>query len=193
MAPMSVPRRRVSYSVADYAELEAYSNVRHELVDGQILAIAGGTPEHATYCANVIALLAAQLRDKPCRVQSSDGRIRVPATGLITYPDVSVVCGRAERDAEDRNAITNPSVVVEVLGPRTEDYDRGEKLAHLQQIPSLAEVVLVSHARRCVEVLRREGTSWSRHEAGPGASIKLLSIDCELRVDDVYRDPLAGL
>lgn len=190
---MSVARRRISYSVAEYTELEDYSNVRHELLDGQILAMAGGTPEHATYCANVIALLAAQLRDKPCRVQSSDGRIRIAATGLITYPDVSVVCGRAERDAEDRNAITNPKVVVEVLSPRTEEYDRGEKLAHFQQIPSLAEIVLVAHSPRLVEVFRREGTIWSRHDAGPGASVKLLSIDCELVIDDVYRDPLAGL
>jgi Uma2 family endonuclease len=193
MVGMSVARRRTMYSVAEYVELEDYSNVRHEWLDGQILAMAGGTPEHATYCANVIALLAAQLRDKPCRVQSSDGRIRITATGLITYPDVSVVCGRAERDAEDKNAITNPKVIVEVLSPRTEDYDRGEKLLHFQQLPSLEEIVFVSHSRQCVEVFRRAGAVWSRHEAGPGTSIKLVSIDCELVVDDVYRDPLAGL
>jgi Uma2 family endonuclease len=109
------------YSIREFLQLEGYSNVRHEYLDGQIYAMAGGTPEHGTYAANVIGLLTAALRDRPCRVQTSDVRIRVVATGLDTYPDVSVVCGQAERDKEDPDAIVNPIVLVEVLSPSTEE------------------------------------------------------------------------
>jgi len=93
-----LPHRR--YTIQEYVQLEAYSNVRHEYFGDQILAMAGGSPEHGTWAANIIGLLAAGLRGRPCRIQTSDVRIRVVATGLDTYPDVSVVCGRAELDKD---------------------------------------------------------------------------------------------
>jgi Uma2 family endonuclease len=183
------PRR---YSIREYVRLEEYSNVRHEFADGQIYAMAGGTPEHGLYAANVIGLLTAALQGKPCRIQTSDVRIRVVATGLDTYPDVSVVCSRAERDPEDQDAITNPIVLVEVLSPSTEEYDRGEKLEHYKQIPSLQEVVFVAHDARCLERVRREATGeWSSIRVESG-SVRLEAIGCDLPVDVVYRDPLAG-
>lgn len=112
-------------------------------------------------------------------------------TGLATYPDVTVVCGRAELDPANRNAITNPTVLVEVLSPGTAEYDRGEKLVSYQRIPSLREVVLVAHDEQMIEVWRRdEDDTWTRAEARAG-SIRLLSIDCTLDVADVYRDELA--
>jgi Uma2 family endonuclease len=124
-------------------------------------------------------------------VHSSDLLVRVLDTGLATYPDITVVCGRAEFAPEDRNTITNPVVVVEVLSPGTAEYDRGEKLAHYKRIPALREVVLVAHDERLIEVWRREeGTAWIRSEARSG-SIRLASIDCTLDLADVYRDELA--
>ena len=96
--------------------------------------MAGGTPQHAALGAAVSAALLAQLRGGPRRVYSSDLRIRVAATGLATYPDVTVVCGRSERDPANEVTVVNPRVVVEVLSPGTEDYDRGEKLEHYKQI-----------------------------------------------------------
>jgi Uma2 family endonuclease len=190
---MVAPEQSRAYSLEEYVRLEEYSNVRHEYLAGQIYAVAGGTPEHGTYAANIIGALTAQLSAKPCRVQTSDVRIRVRATGLDTYPDVSVVCGRAERDEQDPNAITNPIVLVEVLSPSTEVYDRGEKLEHYQHIESLQEVVFVAHDRKQLDLVRREsGERWVSVSAGAGETLTLQSLGCTLSVDAVYRDPLAG-
>lgn len=142
---------------------------------------------------NVSTALSIALRDRPCVVYSSDLRIRVLDTGLGAYPDVSVVCGHVETDPDDKQTVTNPLLLVEVTSPSTDAYDRGEKLDHYKRIPSLREVVFVSHRETLVEVIRREEDgSWSRHEARPGRALKLASLGCELSVDDVYRNPLAG-
>jgi Uma2 family endonuclease len=188
-----VARPHTRYTRAEYVALERCSNVKHEFLDGTIYAMSGGTREHAAYAGNVIALLHAALRGRPCTVPTSDLRIRVLETGLETYPDVSVVCGKADMDADDPHALSNPIVLVEVTSPSTEEYDRGEKLQHYQRIASLREVVFVSHRERLVEVLRREADgSWSRHEARRGGATKLESIGCELPVDEVFRDPLGA-
>lgn len=182
-----------NYSLAEFVQLEEYANVQHEFVAGQIYAMAGGTPEHGTYAANVIGLLTAQLLTAPRRVQTSDVRIRVRATGLDTYPDASVVCGQLERDAEDPNAINNPIVLVEVLSPSTEDYDRGEKLEHYKQIEALREVLFVAHDQRRVDVVRRQlDGSWASVSAASGETLALESIGCTLAVDAVFRDPLGA-
>ncbi len=157
--------------------------------------MAGGSPEHAAIIGNVTTLLNVQLRGQRCRVHSTELRVRVKATGLGTYPDITVICGRLECDPDDRTGHTaiNPRVVVEVLSPSTEEYDRGEKLSHYQTIPSLEEIVLVAHDRPEIEVARREADgTWSRHVADAGQSARLTSIACNLAVAEVYRDPLAG-
>jgi Uma2 family endonuclease len=185
-------RHFTQYTRAEYVAFERGSNSKHEYLNGGIYAMAGGSREHALYAANVIALLHAALRDRPCAVHSSDLRIRVLDTGLETYPDVSVVCGKAAIDPEDGHVVTNPVVLVEVTSPSTDGYDRGEKLEHYKRIPSLREVVLVSHRERLVEVIRREEDgSWSRHEARAGRAAALEALDCELAVGAVYRDPLS--
>jgi Uma2 family endonuclease len=189
---MAAPTVHRKYTLEEFVRLEDYANVRHEFLAGQIYAMAGGTPEHGTYAANVIGLLTAQLGAKPCRVQTSDVRIRVQATGLDTYPDASVVCGRAERDANDPNAITNPLVLVEVLSASTEDYDRGEKLEHYKQIESLQEVVFVAAEQRRIDVVRRQADGhWVTVSASGSGSLRLESIECVIPVEAVFRDPLA--
>lgn len=180
------------YTIQDFVRLEEYSNVRHEYLDGQIYAMAGGTPEHGTYAANAIAILASQMRGRPCRVQTSDVRIRVRATGLDTYPDISVVCGHAELDPEDPCAITNPILLVEILSPSTEKYDRGEKLDHYKRIPSLREVAFVAHDEWRIDVFRRREVEWELATARRGEAARLESVGCALAVEDVYRDPLAA-
>jgi Uma2 family endonuclease len=186
----SAPRHRYTYS--EYVALERDANVRHEYFDGEIYAMAGGTPEHAGVCANVATALNVQLRGRGCRVYSSDLSVRVIQTGLTTYPDVTVVCSKAELDPESRNTVTNPKVVVEVLSPSTAAYDRGEKLSHYKRIPSLQEIVLVAHDEHLLEVWRREDDgTWTRSQARAGA-LALSSISCSLDVEDVYRDELAA-
>src|SRR5262249_35971657 len=142
---MGQPARRPCYFYSEYLELEEASNTKHEFLDGEIYAMAGGSPDHASLAAAVTTALLNQLRDKPCRVFSSDLRVRVLATGLATYPDITVVCGTLERDPESEVTVVNPVVLVEVLSKRTETYDRGEKFDHYRHIPSLKEYVLVAH------------------------------------------------
>lgn len=155
--------------------------------------MAGGSPEHAAVAANVTALLSSALRDKPCRVFSSDLRVRVVETGLGTYPDVSVVCGRVEIDPEDPkgHTVVNPRIVVEVSSPSTEAYDRGDKLDAYKKIASLEDFVLVAHDAREVVVWRREaGGAWSEHATrGEGVAV-LQSFGCALPLPEIYRDPL---
>ncbi len=175
------------YTWEQYLALERDSPIKHEFLDGEIFAMAGGTPEHAALGAAVLRELGVQLVGKPCRPYSSDLCVRAQATGLATYPDASVICGEPERDPMARTVVLNPTVLVEVTGDSTESYDRGEKLDHYRQIPSLAEYVLLSHRERLIEVFRRgaDGT-WARFEARGGERARLESIGCELDVDRVY-------
>lgn len=183
---MSSTVARRHYAYGEYLALDEASNVKLEFYAGDIYAMAGGTPEHAALCLQVGSALNVQLEGRPCRVYGSDLRIRVLATGLTTYPDVSVVCGSIERDPEGRDTVLNPTLVVEVLSPSTADYDRGERRESYQQIPSLHEVVLLAHDQRRIEVYRRGAGGWSLHQAGPGESIALDSISCRLDVDALY-------
>lgn len=176
---------------SEYLTAEAKSDVRHEFLDGAVWAMAGGTPEHSALAAAVISELSAALRGRPCRVYSSDLRVRVLTTGLSTYPDVSVVCGHLEPAPDDVDAIVNPVVVVEVLSDTTEAYDRGTKAAHYRRIPSLREYVLVSQREPLIEVQRRtEGGRWELLEARTGETLELGSLGVRLEVDAVYANPL---
>lgn len=186
---------RQRFTFGEYLALEEMSPVKHEFLGGQAWAMAGGTPEHAAICASVIALLHAQLRGKTCRVFSADLRVRVRATGLATYPDVTVVCGRMELDPDDPkgHTITNPRVLVEVLSPSAESYDRGEKLDHYRQIASLCELVLIAHDRRAVTIHRKgDDGGWQTVTTRGDDVVRIASLDAELPLADVYADPLGG-
>lgn len=189
---MSEPAGKLSHTFAEYLALEAASETKHEYVNGEIFAMAGGTPEHSRLSVNVCGELRAALRSRPCNVFNSDLRVRILATGLGTYPDASVICGRVELDPEDANTATNPVVIVEVLSDSTETYDRNEKWAHYRRIPSLRDYLLVSQQERRIEHYRRndDGT-WTLRDVCAGDVVRLDSINCTLSVDEVYFDPLA--
>ena len=155
--------RSLHYSYDEYLSALELGDLRLEYLDGEIFAMAGGSPEHGMIAARVIQVLGARL-PPGCRVLTSDVKVRIEATGLATFPDVSVVCGGLERAANDRNAITNPTLLVEVSSPSTEDYDAGEKLRHYQQIPSLRAVLLVAQDDRRVTVVRRTADGWAASE-----------------------------
>jgi Uma2 family endonuclease len=184
---MTPTLRLHAYTYSEYLAHEEASNVKHEYLDGEIYAMAGGSPEHASLAVAIASSLRSQLEGKPCRVFSSDPRIRVAATGLATYPDVSVVCGPLEREKESKETILNPTVLVEVLSSGTERYDRGEKFEHYKRIPTLHQYVLVSQNEPLVEVWDRRVESWSKREGRSGDRVALPSIDCELVVDELYR------
>jgi Uma2 family endonuclease len=186
---MSSADRQVHYTYEEYAGLEEESSIRHEYLDGEIYAMAGGTPDHAALAAAVIGLLRAGI-PQSCRIFTSDLHIRT-STGLSTYPDAAVVWGKTLRAADDPIAVTNPCLLVELTSPSTEDYDRGEKLRHYKSISSLREIVIVSHRETRMTVYRKDdGEQWSIVEARTGDSVKLASLGATLTVDNVY---LGGL
>jgi Uma2 family endonuclease len=176
------------YSYDEYRVLEQHSGIKHEYVAGEIYAMAGGTPGHARLAAAVIAQLRPQLQG--CSVYTSDLRIRIVETDLATYPDVSVICGPPQLVAGDQEAVVNPIVVVEVTSRSTERYDRGVKLAHYQLLPSLQEILLVSHREPRVTLYRRDGPGWTEGDYRAGQAVDLRSVSARLAVDDVYRDGL---
>jgi Uma2 family endonuclease len=184
---MATPATLHRYSFADYLALEEASNTKHEFLGGEIYGMAGGTPEHAALSVAVSSLLREQLKGGSCRVYSSDLRVRVLATGLATYPDVTVVCGELERDPESPTTVVNPRVVVEVLSEGTEAYDRGQKLDHYRKIASLGAVVLVSHRAPTIEVWeRRADGSWGTKTFGAGEVAEVEVLPARLPVDEVY-------
>ncbi|MBN1606193.1 MAG: Uma2 family endonuclease [Polyangiaceae bacterium] len=181
-----LPAPRHRYSFDEYLELEELSTVRHEFYSGEIYAMAGGTPEHAAMAAAVTAALGRQLSSGRCRVYSSDLRVRVLATGLATYPDVTVVCGPSERDPRSKTHVTNPRVLVEVLSDATAEYDRGEKLEHYRQIVALEAVVLIDHRTPRVDLWTRGADGWTMKQFSSTQVVPLDAIGAGLAVDEVY-------
>ena len=178
---------KIHFSYAEYLAFEASSNVKHEYLDGQIYAMAGGTPDHAALAAAVIGLLFPQLRSGPCRALDADLRVRVRATGLATYPDVTVVCGPRELDPDDPHAVTNPALIVEVLSTSTEEYDRGDKFEHYKRLPSLKQFVLVSHREHSIDVWSRGADdAWTCTIARDGDKAELTSVHGSLDVRELY-------
>ena len=189
---MSSTARRLHYTIEQYVALEEESSIRHEYLDGEIYAMAGGSPDHAAIAAIVIGLLSSRL-PRGCRVFTSDLRIRIPSSGLSTYPDVAVVCGGTQRAPDDRLAVVNPVLLVEVTSDSTEDYDRGEKPRHYKRLSSLREVLIVSHCKPHLSLHRREATDWVTVEAREHLTIELAGIAARLSVDEVYEQGFEDL
>jgi Uma2 family endonuclease len=183
------PIERSSY--AAYLALEAEAEQRYEFVDGVVYAMAGGTPEHSRLAIGVASELRAALVGLGYAVYGSDLKIRIDATNRTTYADVAIVCGPEVTSAIDPHAITNPTVIIEVLSPSTEASDRGEKWRHYQRLASLREYVLVSQGEPYVEVFRREGEEWVLRTFVAGQSVELPSQGVRVSVDAIYADPRA--
>lgn len=178
--------KRLHYAYDEYLALLDQSAIKLEYCEGVIYAMAGGTPAHADLSAGMIALLRGAL-PADCRVYSSDLKVRIEATDLSTFPDASVVCGGLDASALDANAVTNPSILVEVSSRSTEDYDRGDKLSHYKQLPSLRAVLLVSHRMARVTVVERSARGWDERDVRAGESVELASPALRFAVDDLYR------
>lgn len=186
---MSRSARQMHYSYEQYRTMEEHAGVRHEYLDGEIYAMAGGTPDHAALAARLIHLLGAGV-PPGCRVFTSDLRVFIEKSGLITYPDATVACGPTVRAAVDPLAIENPVLLVEITSPSTEDYDRGEKLRHYKLLHSLREVLIVSHQEPRLSLHRRGEAGWSEVAARAGETLELGSLGARLAVDEVYADGL---
>lgn len=189
MSNSAAPRPRTSLS--EYLSREATATERHILWDGEVFpvtAMAGGTPDHNTICANVITELNLALRGRGCRVMTSDQKVWIPRKRGVVYPDVTVVCGRVTLMPDTIDVVTNPTLIVEVLSPGTEGFDRDEKFEGYRSIPSLHHYVMVSSQRVLVEHFARvEDGGWLLRAHEVGESVTMVGPDLTLRVDDLYR------
>ncbi len=174
------------YTEDEYVDLERRAERKSELVNGVIYAMSGAKPRHNAIAANIIIELGARLRGSPCRVLTSDQRIRSEATGLNTYPDAVVACA-PRFHAEYTDALVNPKVIVEVLSSSTEDH---AKFAHYRTIPSFVEYVLVSQSRREVEHFRLlESGQWLLTVLkGDEAVLELPALGCAIPLREIYAD-----
>jgi Uma2 family endonuclease len=177
--------KRLHYSYEEYVDLLAQSSFKLEYCDGVIYAMAGGTVAHAALGAAVIRELSAAL-GHACTVFSSDLKVRVEASGLATFPDVSVVCGAVETSPQDPHALVNPTLLVEITSRSTEDYDRGDKLSHYKQLPSLRAVLFVSHRERRITLVERTTSGWDERDARSGERVQVGTPAVALDVDAVY-------
>jgi Uma2 family endonuclease len=149
--------------------------------------MSGASPLHVQITTNVTIHLGWHLRGRSCRLFNGDVKIRVVDSGLYTYPDAAVVCGEPRFDADPTAILLNPTVIVEVLSPSTEGYDRGRKFEHYGKIPSLREYLLLAQDSVRAERFERDGERWVLTTFdGPDAVIGLPSVGVSLRLADVY-------
>jgi len=172
----------------EYIARERESETKSELVNGLIVAMAGGSPKHNAIAGNVLGALRSLLKTKPCIAFPSDQRVHIEATGMYAYPDVTVACGQPRFHPKFNDTLVNPKLLVEVLSPSTEAYDRGAKFAHYRTIPSLAEILFVSQDERCVEHYQRlESGQWLLTEyKGDEAIVSLPALECALPLSEIY-------
>ena len=173
---------------AEYLDLERSLESRNEFFDGEVFAMSGGTPLHSQIAANLIQVIGRRLSGGRCVVYTSDLRLKVEATGLFTYPDLSVVCGPLQFAAGTDDTVVNPTVIVEVLSDSTEAYDRGKKFENYRRMPSLREYLLVSQKEpRIEQFVRQENEQWLlREAAGLEATLALPSLEIKISLAEVF-------
>lgn len=175
-------------SPEDYLARDRVAETKSEYFDGRVLAMSGGSPQHALIPSNLTAYLHPSLRAGNCRIYSSDLRIAAPSGRRFFYPDLSVVCGSLEFHDRHSDTVTNPKVVFEVLSESTAGYDCGPKFLTYQTIPSLQEYVLVHQDAPLIEhYVRSSNETWIYRKAeGLEAVLELPSIQCSLNLQEVY-------
>ncbi len=179
-----MPDERLSEK--EYLVRERAARYKSEYRQGRMVAMTGASRQHNRITVDLTAVLSTQLRDRPCEVFVSDMRVKVRAAGLYTYPDVVALCGPAE--FEDEDTLLNPALIVEVLSPSTESYDREEKFAAYRTLDSLREYVLIAQDRMHVERWVREDDLWhATAREAPDAVLELTSIGCAVPLREIYR------
>lgn len=177
------------HSADEYLALERASECKHEFFDGEIFDMAGASAAHNLITANVIAAMNLALRSGPCRVFASDMRVKCLTTGLYTYPDVSIVCEQPQFEDHHGDTLLNPLVMIEVLSPTTEAYDRGKKFEHYRRIASLREYVLISQDHAQVEHFARQpdGEQWLLTAVGDlQERIAFPALDLAVSLSEIY-------
>jgi Uma2 family endonuclease len=179
--------RDPSMSVEEYLQIDRSSiETRYEYIDGYVSMLAGGTLDHTTIGANIISILRHSMRGTPCRVFTSDARVRLSSTRFV-YPNASISCDEQDRGQSDN--VQSPRLVVEVLSPSTEGYDRGRKFGFYRECPTIQEYLLIDAQRPMLEVYRREKHDlWIFRAYRLDADVELTNLGVRFPVSDVYED-----
>ena len=175
------------YTPEQYLDLERQASYKSEYVNGCILAMAGASREHNQIAFNIAGELHDQLKSRPCLAYVNDLRVKVSATGLYAYPDVAALCDEPHFEDKRMDTLLNPSVLMEILSPSTEAYDRGDKFAHYRRLPSLMEYVLIAQDKVRVEHYIRQDSKWVLTEIDSlGETLYLASIQCKIPLREIY-------
>jgi Uma2 family endonuclease len=182
------PERR--YTLEEYLELDRTSEARLEFWDGEVFCMSGGSEWHYEIESNIHSFLKTSLRARGCRVFTGNARIKVPTAPPYRYADVSALCGEAKfEEIGGVAALTNPELIVEVLSPSTEAYDRGDKFTHYKSIQTLGEYLLVAqHRPHVTRLFRRDDGLWIHTEVNDlDSTLELSSLGCDLPLSEIYR------
>ncbi len=187
MASVTTPK----LTEEEYLRLERQALEKSEYHDGEMFAMAGGTPNHSLLAGVAYVLLYRQM-PPGCRVFTSDLRIHIASKGTFSYADCVVVCGELQLSSDQQDNVLNPLLLVEVLSPSTEDYDRGKKFELYRTIESFREYLLVHQDRRCVEhYSRQDDGSWILREySGHGSSVAISRLGVQLSLDELYANAI---
>lgn len=174
-------------SPEEYLQLEEKSEIKHEYRQGDVYAMAGASNVHVLITVNVCTMLRNYLRGRGCLPYMADTKVRIESIDIYYYPDIAVTCDR--RDREFSNFLRHPCLIVEVLSPTTEAFDRGDKFADYRHLESLQEYVLISQTRIQVDCFRRNDQGqWVLYPYHAGDTIHLTSVDFSCAIEDLYED-----
>jgi Uma2 family endonuclease len=181
--------KKLFYSKEEYLEMEAAADYKSEYYNGEIFAMSGGSPNHSTICFNLNRRIGEAIDDQDCHGFESNMKLAIAKTNSYVYPDLMVVCGDIELAENTGDAITNPVLIIEVLSPSTESFDRGLKFAYYRSLPSLKEYVLVSQDEPQIEAYYKQDEKIWIYTVARGLEDKIAfrSIDTELALSEVYR------
>jgi len=178
------------YSLEDYLELERKSDEKWEWFNGEVFCMSGVSPSHGLIESNLSFVFGLKLRDRNCRIFPADVRIKTPAAPPYRYADLSVVCAQPlYEDIGGVECLTNPEIIVEVLSPSTEAYDRGDKFTYYKSIPGFKEYLLVAqHRSHLTLFVKKDDATWNQTEVNePNGSMWLPSLDFTIALDEIYR------
>ena len=183
----AIPNSELRMTPTEYLSFEREAEIKHEYIDGHVYAMSGGSANHSLIAFATGFALFNKIRSRDCKVYNSDMKVKVTAK-LYTYPDVTIVCGQPQFEKGDDQTLLNPTVIIEILSPSTEKYDRGEKFARYRQLASLQEYLMIAQDKMGIEqYVRQPNNTWVLATVEQADQIlELPSLGCTLSVADVY-------
>jgi len=180
--------KKLYYSKEEYLEMEAAADYKSEYYQGEIFAMSGGSPKHSVICVNLIWCIRGGIRNKNCIGFESNMKLEIAEADAYVYPDLMVVCGDVRLAENTTDVIMNPVLVIEVLSPGTESFDRGKKFEYYRTVPSLKEYVLVSQDKPKIETyFRHDKNLWqSTMIEGLDKNVLFQSLDYEVALEEIY-------